>query len=412
MTKTNIFSNRVYEEGLNSVEHMGPHEFLKYYLSYINKKYSRIFNSVNLNDSRAVLSKNEIWTLFITNRNFYGYIYKITRVKDIKGNKIKNGPIRIGYSTYPFKIRYNTYMSVANPTTALTKRRNNFHKDLWNYKHILGSFKIEIWDICYNKVALENNEKFWIIYFNRKNNNKGYDLRKNKRYNPIVGSLFRLTGEDNYKFKHVPKDTLENMIREGFSKNDIAHYFKVDKSTIEHKIEWYWSGKTFRQKRDKLLKELIEIWLLEGLTRDEVIKKIKKPRAINPITHRGFRKICNRIFGWTYDKLRMWIYEEKLLLECIIKGMTEDEASIKLRYETRCTCYDRAKRFWGVSYLEKQKEYLFKVIIYLMKKGYNAEEIALKIEFPKVKAKEIIKIIENKYDMTFENMRNYILSKN
>lgn len=346
------------EKGLKSVELMGPHEFLNYYLSCKDKKHSKILNSVNLNHSRATLSKREIWSLFIINRYFYGYIYKITRVKDNKGNKIKNGPIRIGYSSYPFKIRFNTYMSVANPTTALTKRRNNFHKDLWSCRHILGAFKIEVWDICFSKEALEYHEKFWIIYFNRKNNNKNYDLRVNNRYNPIIGRLFQLTDEDNFKFKHLPRDILENMIRECISKNDIANFFGVDKSTIEHKIEWYWPGKTFRQKKDELLKELIEIWLLEGLTRDEVIEKIKNPSSTNPITKSGFRKMCNRIFGCTYDKLRMWIFEEKYLLECIKKGMTEEEASINLGYRTRCTCYDRAKRFWDVSYLVKQREYL------------------------------------------------------
>ena len=346
------------EKGLNAVEFMDAHEFLNYYLSCKNKKHSKILNSVNLDYSRATLSKKEIWSLFITNRYFYGYIYKITRMKDLKGNRINNGPIRIGYSSYPFKIRFNTYKSVANPTTALTKRRNKFHRDLWSFKHILGAFKIEVWDICFSKEALENNEKFWIIYFNRKNNNKSYDLRKNNRYNPIVGSLFRLTSEDNFKFKNIPRDMLENMIREGFSKNDIANFFEVNKSTIEHKIEWYWPGRTFRQKKDELLKELIEIWIQEGLTRDEVLEKIKNPSSTNPITQRGFRKMCNRIFGSTYDKLRMWIFEEKYLLECIKKGMAEDEASNNLGYRTRCTCYDKAKRFWGISYLEKQREYL------------------------------------------------------
>ena len=270
---------------------MDPKQFKAGY----NGSFKKFFKYVKPNHNRFMRIKTMSKFIKVMNKmNYYGLIYKITQVKDssgkcligvspsifFSGKELKQGLNRIG-KTKEFKYRLSMYL-----WSSMNKPTNNFELALasfsGNKEDICKSFKIELLAVCKNKKEYDATEIFWTLYFNRKNNQYGYNLAQNLFFNPIVGDLKDYQNVDSYlggtlfKYK-VVKDLLNGyQLKSLTMKYGTFRMNGIDRYVITRRLDKYFSDTDIFAIKAGLISPCLDYCIRSGFSREEAVDYLTK----------------------------------------------------------------------------------------------------------------------------------------
>ena len=209
--------------------------------------------------------------------NYFGVVYKITQIKDengikmhdggtliVDGKRIQKGNIRIGRALEFYK-RLNTYQKDS------THKTKNLHFENALAKYGWEAYKIEIIAVCRTEKEYVATEYFWQLYYNRKANEKGYDLKINENFNARFGSR-----GDKVSQYHIPKSEVTSLILQNYNKKQIRDhfaqkYFKntLDPSTLDSRLIKYFGTKDLLEIQLKFIKPILESCFKKSLNPTE-----------------------------------------------------------------------------------------------------------------------------------------------
>lgn len=272
-------------ENLKSIEAMDLSEYQAFLMS-INSKYAEIVKPLkienkenykvkdyqhltklinSINQERTAEGKSRVW----------GLVYKITDPR--------TGFQRIGETesekTFLFIDRLKSYINMAKKISQTNVRLNNFEKNLADYfgfsqgqnlekdissfiEEFFVGYNVEIW-LCDNRLEMHALEDLITLYTNRINNDKGYDLRKNNFFNPIVGSLF----ENLAMIEAYNLEKLESILSKSFDRallkelvynRLVKEGIRISESTFDSYYEKL-TGTTYYNARDVDIKRTASI---------------------------------------------------------------------------------------------------------------------------------------------------------
>jgi hypothetical protein len=145
-----------------------------------------------------------------------------------------------------------------------------------------NGYEVEIW-LCDNRLEMHALEDLITLYTNRMDNDKGYDLRKNNFFNPIVGSLFEsLAMIEAYNLEKLESLVLESfdraLPREMVYNRFLKEGIKISESTFDSYCEKL-TGTTYYNAMNKyiILKASISS-NLDARTRSWLSKKFSKEK--------------------------------------------------------------------------------------------------------------------------------------
>lgn len=131
----------------------------------------------------------------------------------------------------------------------------------------MDAFKVEIIAVCQNSKELSATEKFWTLYYNRKNNRNGFDLNLNEMYNPIIGDLMEEASE------RIPKYLLTKDILNGLEVKEIMEKYQIKTyETLDNLFEKYYDVRSLWEIRSLLIRPVLERSLKMGLDRDQALQ--------------------------------------------------------------------------------------------------------------------------------------------
>ena len=334
--------------------------------------------SVNITKLIIFYYLNSASNSFLCMQNFYGSIYKITNLLNIK--------VYIGQTIQPLRERFKQHINSAN-------RGEN---GLLNYaiaKYGVKNFKIEEIERCINLEGLNKKEIYWITQY--KSNVREFGQKFG--YNLSPGGKSAGSGEFHPGYKKVDKKLLKNLIKAGFNADEIAQELKIHYSTICNKTKEFW-GITLLEARE----EFKGTKLFEARVKKKLSKSHKglKPSIEHRKSLSESRKGEKNV---NYKKI-----VKKSLKSLIIEGLSGEEIARRFNINLT-TVYDKTKEFWKKTLSEARESFSGKksiqkgenhpmykkvdkkFLIKLIKKGYNAEEIAQEINFHSVYVSKKIK---------------------
>ncbi len=194
-------------------------------------------------------------------------------------NEDGNSLVRVGY-TSNLPVRQESY-----PRHANAGKRASVYDDI--RKQGIDDFEWVFLDIQIGKAAAQISEEFFTIYFNIDPSSPGsigfsppgVDLRKNKKYNPVIGDIYGKEGKAHPLYKDVQFYEVKNLIESGYGLTDIAIRLGISSRTLAKKIRsWGDLDSNFnydqwvREIRTKKLKDLYK----EGMRPNEIVKQFEK----------------------------------------------------------------------------------------------------------------------------------------
>jgi len=179
-----------YKAGIFEFNKISTQGYLEWYVRERDNYFSERFRSLKLDKSIACFSLEEVKTLFADHarEDYYGLIYKITRIKDEFGNKIDNGEVRIGQTERGIMKRFRSYFLEARSKKRRGEYMSVYMEDMLKYGE--DAYKIEIIQICESEAEYNIAEEFWTLFYNKRDNTFGFNLDQNNFFNPIVGDYF------------------------------------------------------------------------------------------------------------------------------------------------------------------------------------------------------------------------------
>jgi len=319
-----------------SVREMSPEHFMISYGGPYSTFFSRVVKSHN-----RYLGLKKIGKLLdlMKNNDFYGVVYKITQVKDKEGKKITNGPVwfsngirkqggfhRIGYSC-DFAQRLKMYYRFAGDSN----HDFAFENTLDRFKSlgtISESFKIEILAVCKTKRELLATEIFWQLYFNRLDNELGYDLSQNRFFNLIIGDLSMVDTIHQIKMKSAYTVDILNGLTAGAMQINRGD---VSRNTVWHYLDLFFGTHNAFEILTMLIYPYLDNCFKRGYTKEE---------AYEYLSRSGFKMFDRqhmRQMSRLYNKMTVNTVKDRLLnnlLDFFYGEYTKGEVLTNLgRYE-------------------------------------------------------------------------------
>ncbi|MBY9008713.1 MAG: hypothetical protein KGD74_02455 [Candidatus Lokiarchaeota archaeon] len=281
----NYILSEVYKNIGIKVRYMNPEEFKRSYKG----PYSHYFNKIKDSHNRylGIQTVGNLLKL-MKKMNYYGVIYKITQVKNENGDKIHDGPVLVvnvkkiknGYVRIGRAIEL--YDRLTHYISTSETERAKYHFELALRKYGIKSFRIEILAVCKSKKEYIATEYFWQLYFNRKNNEEGFDININKRFNPTFGSR----GDEIERY-HIPKWELVKFILQDMNKKDIREYYgnkykvqgkykskthyMISLSALNTRLLKYFGTIDLLKIQRMLVNPSLDLWFKRGYTLEEAL---------------------------------------------------------------------------------------------------------------------------------------------
>lgn len=261
-------------------------------------------------------------------------------------------------------------------------------------------------------------ERFLTIYYNRSDNELGYDLSINNNYNPIIGDILpakqgKLSGALNPAWLKIPPLELAKAIKTQPTMDSIKKRFNVNSHTINSRIGAYGfivkGERSLTDSRAYFLKPLIKEGIKKGFYaqqfidmcldrdftffKDFTMKKYFLNQVCEYIWHDMFEEYDvynDSIKSATYSRVRKWIIAIELLdimgnplINTIKKAKKELTVNFELRYETELS--DILRRTVGEGYTSIQDRILkekFTQYLEQINPILTLEDILLKFNLP------------------------------
>ncbi|MFX0187696.1 MAG: hypothetical protein ACFE8A_08170 [Candidatus Hodarchaeota archaeon] len=252
------------------IEDLTPKEFKESYKGV----YSNLFKFVKdrHNIDLGIMTRDGL-TKLIRKMNYYGIIYNFTQIKDGEGNDIHYGPswVKDDKKVIAGFHRIGRAINIEDRKTLYKREKTGKHFENTFQKLGPRAFNFNFLAVCKNEQEYKATEYFWQLYFNREENEDGYDLRNNGNFNNRLGSMY-----DNISNLILPKYYLVRDILYGLDKFELDERYKNLKGIISVKqalIHNFGIESIFKI-RAMLVAPLLDYNLKRGLTEQENIEKL------------------------------------------------------------------------------------------------------------------------------------------
>lgn len=308
----------------NYLERMSPIQYLEWYTKAYNNKYAKRFkkiethiksldeNNFRLPSERDPTLVNKMVDLYnrLSNADRPYVVYALIQFKDFKGNIMPRPPMDIGRTIQGIGARWSDYIKFAkyhSPNQLRTygtvnmaiRRCIKLGLDPNDY------FEMKVLDIAFSKSQLSRIEEFWQIYLNRFENDNGFDLRVNMRFNKIIGQL-----HDTIDPIQIDKGELEALITLGFRFIDLVCYFQVAEATINVLLNQYWPGKSYYQLQKTFIGQYILDLIEAGFWYDEIAEEFLSHGKLDSRSMRKWRDLDtdlrSEMIGYSPNRILIW----------------------------------------------------------------------------------------------------------
>lgn len=307
-------------------------------------------------------------------KKYFGCVYKIV-------NKI-NGKVYIGITIQKLKRRLSQHFSVAK-----RGKKTIFCEAIRKYGN--HNFSIQILEKCNNKKELLEREKEYI---------KKYKSNVFRYGNPSLGynmtdggeSYIILLGEEHPQYVEIDLSDLQDLIKEGYTVQEIASEFNVGCTVIYNRInELGYANihearneiggkKTYEQKRHERMsqsakergisEETKKLWSENRkgkgnsryvkIERNDLISIISKRRKITledigaklGICKNTIMKKIRELFDMTFPDFKDEYYFKPLLKRLLSMGASVDKIQKDLEYKSKGNVHDKIMKIFETSY--------------------------------------------------------------
>lgn len=112
----------------------------------------------------------------LLNREHYGIVYIVWRIKDQNGNKLAKPQPYVGQSVVTGKTRFGNEKSKARALRdgkSTIGNNDRYISTMASYDSSICSiedaFRLQVWDVCYDQLELDLKEAFWTDHFDSDN---------------------------------------------------------------------------------------------------------------------------------------------------------------------------------------------------------------------------------------------------
>lgn len=285
-------------------------QFLDHYITFYDNIYSEFIKTITDFTNGKIESKVDFDYNLTENTIIHNQSFVVYRII----NKEKNYK-RIGYASIHPIDRWANYFRKSFAPNIDIKKLSNCHRDLRSLKNpdlIPNYFELQPLYVFNNVQEAKIMEIFLTIYENRADNEFGYDLSTNNKYNRIIGDLYiaiegALKGNMNPAWKKVPVKDLLKFLKAGLTITQIMKKFGIKHITTIHSrlrasnIGIKCKGTLF-DARAYILKPIIEEAVMNAITKPEKFYQFAQKKEVyifDKYTNKSIflRKICNYIWG-------------------------------------------------------------------------------------------------------------------
>ncbi len=305
---------------------LSPQKFYKWFIKNIKSEYANRFKNINLKNS--VWNKNSeaqikaIFDAILKKGKTPVYIYIII-------NK-ETGLVRIGQTKEAPPQRWAKYLSKARHG-----RNGKFYDDV---REVIASgknpndvFVMKLLDVQEGSLKGTQSEEFWTIYYNRKINQKGYDLNINLEYNKIVGDLIDSPSEN---FKNIDLDLVISLMKRGVPLTHAAAIIGVSYTTLQNRV-YQWFEKSYEDQMKIYIKPILESLRAQGKTDREISNHFFRFDDLGRgDSLLGKRTIVAQCVATCLDIVNYnpsHLFIRSYLLEFVKEGLTRDQIADRLK---------------------------------------------------------------------------------
>jgi hypothetical protein len=135
----------------------------------------------------------------------------------------------------------------------------------------MDAFDIDIIAVCKNQKEYDITEIFWTLFYNKAENQDGYDLSINNHYNAIIGDLVKDTS------RFVSKPTLTIAILDGLESGEIMQKFRINSyETINNLFDKYYGKRKLKDIRTLLIQPVLELCIKNGYNEEQTMEYLIK----------------------------------------------------------------------------------------------------------------------------------------
>ncbi len=252
-----FLENNLYHEFVPEKNNLKIGSRKEYFLQELNNNNSKVENIKEINRNTSFILKN--WG------EYYGVIYIL--IDNNKDNTLKYKMLYIGQTIQKLKIRFYSHINYS-PNKYLREAFGKYGKtfsilkiDNKTLQTTGGEFTMKVIKKCKDLDKLNKYEKFFIKkykscvldhYFIGKDGKRrplyGYNISRGGGGYPAI------TGEEHGSFIHIDQDSLKDLLKRGFSAEEIAREFEISIPTLISKVEYYWKHLGIENLRDSRAK--------------------------------------------------------------------------------------------------------------------------------------------------------------